>query len=231
MSRSKGPFDFLSFAMGEAYATLGPVNALRSPLMDASDHSAKASRLARSVSIVGHPMVLVPVAMTLAMRGRVSVAQAAAILGTVVVAMLAVAAYLVHGVRRGTLSHVDVSKREERGGFYRVSMAATACAAAALHFAGAPRSAVVGTACAFALFAVGSLVNRVIKASLHTAFAVVAAGVVGVGEPWAFGLLLATAAAVAWSRIALSRHTPAEVFVGALLGTVASLGLAWARNL
>lgn len=185
--------------------------------------------LARTISIVGHPMVLVPVAIAIALRGRVGMGQGAAILGAVFGAMVIVGVYLVHGVRTGRLSHIDVSRREERGTFYFVAMGAMAAATAVLHFTAAPRGAVFGVACAFVLLAVASVVNRWIKASLHVAFAIVAAGIVGIGAPIPFALLLFISAAVAWSRLELDRHTRAEVVVGAVLGALASVALEWAR--
>ena len=174
-------------------------------------------------------MVLVPVAIAIALRGRVAIGQGAAILGAVFGAMVIVGVYLVHGVRTGRLSHIDVSRREERGTFYVVAMGAMAAATAVLHFTGAPRGAVFGVACTFVLLAVASIVNRWIKASLHVAFAIVAAGIVGIGAPIPFALLLIISAAVAWSRLALDRHTRAEVVVGAILGALASVALEWAR--
>jgi membrane-associated phospholipid phosphatase len=191
--------------------------------------ASRAPDFARTISIVGHPMVLVPLAIALAMRGRVGVGQGVAILGAVLGAMVIVGAYLVHGVRTGRFSHIDVSRREERGTFYAVAMASTAAATALLYVTSAPRGAVFGVGCAFALLAVGSVVNRWVKASLHTAFAIVAAGIVGVGAPLAFAILLAIAAAVAWSRIALGRHTAREVLVGGVLGAIAAIALGWAR--
>lgn len=189
------------------------------------------NQIARAISIVGHPMLLVPLAIVLAMRGRVSFSQGAGILAVVVAAILVVAAYLVHGVRTGRLSHVDVSKREERGTFYRVAMVSTAIATVALAMSGAPRAAAFGCGCAFGLLAVSSIVNRTIKASLHTAFGIVAAGTVGPGSPLVFATFLAMALLVAWSRVVLGRHTTAEVLVGALLGTLAAIALHLGRHL
>lgn len=177
-------------------------------------------------------MLLVPFAIAMAMRGRVSFSQGVAILAVIFAAIVVVAAYLVHGVRTGRLSHVDVSKREERGTFYRVAMGATFAATVALWFGGAPHAAAFGCGCAFLLLAVSSVVNRFfIKASLHTAFGIVAAGIIGPRSPLIFGALLVMAGLVAWSRIALGRHTGREVVVGALLGTIAAIALDAGRNL
>jgi len=187
--------------------------------------------IARAASIVGHPMALLPAAIALAMRGRVPLSQAAVILAVVFAVIVIVGVYLVHGVRSGRLSHVDVSKREERGTFYGVSMLATFAAAIALWLGGAPRAAAGGAACAFALLVVSSVVNRWIKTSLHTAFAVVAAGIVGPGVPLLFAGFLVVAAIVAWSRVALGRHSLGEVGIGAVLGTVTSVALQWSRTL
>jgi hypothetical protein len=197
--------------------------------MTAESSSGKIA-FARAFSIVGHPMVLVPAAIAFAMRGRVTGTQAIVILGTVLAAIAIVGAYLVYGVRTGRLSHVDASTREERSSFYRIALVAMAGATAALHFAGAPPAAVYGTASSLGLLAVGSFLNRWIRASLHTAFAVVAAGTVGVGTPLLFAAFVLMAAGVAWSRPVLGRHTQTEVVVGAILGVLASLALTWARD-
>ena len=185
--------------------------------------------LARAVSIGGHPMVLVPAAIAIAMRGRVSRSEATIVLGVVFGAIAIVAAYLVHGVRSGRLSHVDVSKREERGGFYGVALVSTFAATVVLALLPAPHAAPLGFGCAFALLAVASVVNRWLKASLHTAFAIVAAGVVGPGAPLPFAIFATAAGLVAWSRVVLGRHTRREVFVGAILGGVTAIVLAFVR--
>lgn len=185
--------------------------------------------LARAVSIVGHPMVLVPAAIAVAMRGRVTSGQATLVLGAMFGAIAIVAVYLVHGVRSGRLSHVDVPAQRERGGFYRVALAASAAATVVLAIVPAPPAAPAGFGCAFALLAVASVVNRWVKASLHTAFAIVAAGVVGPEAPRAFACLAVMAVLVPWSRVTLGRHTKREVVVGAALGVTTALALALVR--
>ncbi|AKF07378.1 hypothetical protein DB32_004527 [Sandaracinus amylolyticus] len=173
------------------------------------------------MSIVGHPVVVVPSAIVLATTGQASLAEAGAVLGTVLVAMAVIGAYLAHGVRTGRLSHIDVSRREERGTFYLVSILATGGAALALNAGGAPRGAVIGCACGCAVFLAGSVANRVIKASLHTAFPILAAAIAA--PPIARAAFLVAALAIAWSRIALGRHTAREVIAGGAIGAGAAL--------
>lgn len=191
-----------------------------------------AQSLGRAISILGHPTVLVPASIVLALRGRVSAGQAIAMFVVVTASIVFIGAYLVHGVRAGRLSHIDVSKREERGGFYRVSMISLAVATVVLYLTHASPSAVRGTGIVLALIVVSSVVNRWIKASLHTAFAIVAAGVVGVGTRSLVLLVCFSLAAfaVGWSRLALRRHTPTEVCVGAALGLLAALASFFANG-
>ncbi len=194
------------------------------PAFEPAASVSKRRRVARVISIVGHPMVVIPGAVALALRAQATAMQAATSLAVVVGAILIVGAYLVHGVRTGRLSHIDVSNREERSGFYRVSMLALGVGAVVLHLTHAPPGAARGTGIACGLVVVSSIVNRWIKASLHTAFAIVAVGIVGIGTGnllLVAGFLVA-AAAVGWSRIVLDRHSPAEVAVGAVLGTLAA---------
>lgn len=175
-------------------------------------------------------MALVPLASAIAMHGHLAPAQALTILATIFAAIVAVGAFLLYGVRTGRFSHVDVSRREERGAFFAAALVATAAATGFLYFTHAPAAAVFGVGISFALILVASAVNRRIKASLHTAFAILAAAVVGPEHPLLLTAFGGMAAAVAWSRLALGRHDRAEVVVGAVLGCLAAGALEWARR-
>jgi len=69
-----------------------------------------------------------------------------------------------------------------------------------------------------------------LKVSLHVGFAVFTAVALLPGSPWVGGVAAVVAAAVAWSRLELGRHTLAEVVGGGLLGGAVGVALVfWPR--
>jgi membrane-associated phospholipid phosphatase len=173
--------------------------------------------LARAVSIAGHPVVVLPVAIFAGVWG---VAPPNVVRQAVLPAVLVGAAVMVYSaiqVRRGRWAHVDASVREERQQLNLFLAIILVLAAAALWGTGQPWGVVAGVACAALVVAVAHATRRWLKISLHVAFATFAAGFLW---PRMAGMLvvLACAAAIAWSRLALARHSRADVICGAVLG-------------
>jgi membrane-associated phospholipid phosphatase len=79
--------------------------------------------------------------------------------------------------------------------------------------------------------AIGALVNRRTKISVHVGAATGCASLLAHVAPRAAIPLLAVAALVAWSRLRLDQHTPSQVMLGAavaaasLLGSLAAFGV------
>jgi hypothetical protein len=184
-------------------------------------------QLARFVSIAGHPLVLVPLAIALATFGRLPHATAATILAVVLASMAVLAVYVVIQVRRGAWTNVDVSTREHRPKMYLVAIASTVAALALLYSGGHRPEVLRGTAAALAVLIAGFAINYTwLKMSLHTAFAMYAAMMAATADPLLGAIGLAIALAVGWSRVALGRHTIPEVIAGVSIGAAAGL-LLW----
>lgn len=176
--------------------------------------------LARAVSIAGHPAVLMPTAAVIAAPGQIDPAVLAASLGCAA----AVLTYSFYKARRGDWAHIDASVPGERAQLNsRVGIGLLLVAGvlwlARLHV-GIPL--VLGLS--GLILAAGHALRFVAKLSLHVSFAVFAAFLVWPKFVAAIALILA-AAVVAWSRLALRRHVPADIILGALAG--ASAGLAF----
>jgi membrane-associated phospholipid phosphatase len=67
--------------------------------------------------------------------------------------------------------------------------------------------------------------NHWAKASLHTVFALYAAGLWGAWSIGAGIVAVPLAASVAWSRVRLGRHSCKEVLAGATVGLAAAFAL------
>lgn len=183
-------------------------------------------RSARFISIVGHPFVTAT-AMAAGSAVRLSGPGGAA-RGALVVALLAllpIAVVMLVQVRRGAWQNVDASNVRERPVLFAAS-AAGLVLLLAYSLAARPESFLVrGAIGTLAMVLACAAATRWLKVSLHVAFAALAATtLLLVGSP--LGWLLAAAVPVlAWSRLKLARHRPAEVVVGLLAGVLAGIGI------
>jgi len=178
------------------------------------------TELARALSIAGHPVVVLPGAVLAGVwRAAPPSVVRQAVLSAVLVGA-AVMAYSAVQVRRGRWSHVDASVHEERRQLNVFLAGLLGLVAGALWVTGRPWGVVAGVASAGLIVAVAHATRRWLKTSLHVAFATFAAAFLW---PRVGGMLvlLALAAAVAWSRLTLSRHTRLEVLAGCALGLAA----------
>lgn len=182
------------------------------------------AKLGRALSIAGHPFILTPLAVTIATWSGTA-KERLVILGLLAAAMLAVAVHVVRRHRRGEVSDIDVSNREHRPAVFRVAIGSLIFVMATLHLTGAKPAAFRGAAVATGLFVACAIANRRIKVSLHTAFAMLAAGIVWPANQLGGFIFAAVACIIGWGRIAYGRHTPREVALGLLLGSAAAVTL------
>ncbi|MEO6366047.1 MAG: phosphatase PAP2 family protein [Luteimonas sp.] len=179
--------------------------------------------LARAVSILGHPLLMLPLAVL-----ALSAASDGGGSNTLVIAVgfgaftAVVMAYSWWQVRRGHWQHVDASARRERVALNRFLLVALACAAVLAWF-GAMRELALGMGVSALLIAVAMLSSHYCTLSLHLAFAVFAALLLW-SIDWRIGAGgLVFAALLAWSRLALQRHSPHDLVAGAAAGLFAGV--------
>lgn len=173
---------------------------------------------ARVLSIVGHPALLMPLAVAAGASGPDAPPQLMSVaLSTAVAVAVIVGLYSLWQVRRGHWAHVDASHPAERSQLNLV-LAGLLCAAAALLWGlGQPPAVAAGPLLAALLVLLTHALRRWLKVSLHAAFALFAAALVWPHLPGTLAIG-ALALGVAWSRLVLRRHTLAEVLTGLLFG-------------
>lgn len=188
-------------------------------------HASSRTRAARMLSVLGHPALLMPAAMTAsASSAGATPPWLGAALSTAVVVTLVVGLYSLRQVRTGRWTHVDASQPHERSQL-NLFLALLLCSAAALLWAlGHPPAVASGPLVIALPVLLAQLLRRWLKVSLHAAFALFAAALV-----WPHAALtpaiVGLAAGVAWSRLVLRRHTLPEVALGLLLGAAFGGGL------
>ena len=180
--------------------------------------------VARTVSIVGHPVVLLLAAALIAASTRgASLQQLRLIGGTLVLISVIALGFSWFQVRAGRWAHIDASVRDERRSlnvFLALLLLLSALLLWILHRQ-APMPIALGLSGALVLTAL--LIARWVKVSLHAAFAAFATTLV-----WPIKLAvlagIAATAVVIWSRLILGRHVVADIVAGLLLGAFAGAG-------
>ena len=182
--------------------------------------------VARWLSIIAHPFVMVGVMVGAAVVSRHSAGEA--MRGLLVVAAFTIVPLLVlmiRQVRSGVWKNVDASNISERPVLYTVGGLGSIALLVYLLLA-KPQSYLIRGAAGFVvMFAVCALATRWIKVSLHMAFAALAATtLLLIGSP-AGWVLFPVVPALAWSRLALQRHRPVEVALGTAFGILAGIAI------
>ena len=190
----------------------------------ASQYAARMSLpLARAVSIVGHPMLVLPMAvlaLVLAQGDARTAMWSAAGFGAFAALVMG---YSWWQVRRGRWAQVDASATHERSTLNRFLLVALGGGALLVGWRGGQPPFALGLALSAAMILAAMLTARWCKLSLHLAFVVFAACLLReLGTAWALAALL-FAAAVAWSRLALQRHTHRDLVAGGVAGALAGL--------
>lgn len=183
--------------------------------------------LARAISIVGHPIVVLPgaVAGLLALRAETS----ASLWYTLAFAFVLGIGLLIYSyfmVRRGQWAHIDASDRVERRQLNHLTFVVLLLTTALSFYLQIWSISTVGLLGVTLMMGVILLVGPWLKVSLHTSFAALAASLF-----WGLWPILTVGALcvvlIGWSRLVLSRHSADEVVLGGLIGAATGAGLIW----
>jgi membrane-associated phospholipid phosphatase len=179
--------------------------------------------VARSLSIVGHPAVLLPIAVPLAAVQRGAPPQDLWLgAASALAAALIVALYSLWQVHAGRWSHIDASGPAERLHLNLFLVCVLLAAALALWLTARSLVLAAGLGSSGVIVLAALALRRRMKLSLHCAFGAYAAALLWPVWPALAGLA-ALSLAVAWSRLQLQRHTRQEVLAGLVVGALAGL--------
>lgn len=128
--------------------------------------------------------------------------------------------WLIWNVKTGRYTNMDVSNRVQRKTLY-IFIAACIIAYIAFNYIKNGYIDLVMVSILILLFAL-QISNFFIKSSMHTAFNIFVAALFYAVNPIAGFIWLGIAALVGITRIILKRHTPKEVFMGALIAFIVS---------
>ncbi len=174
--------------------------------------------LARAVSVLFDSSILsLPVFLAFGWREAGAAGAAWALLALLVMTGIPLG-YILMGMRRGWVSDLELSRREERPRFILVSLSSDLLALALLQLGGGPRLLAAMALTYLALGATMFSISTYWKISLHmvgvAGFATALLIVYGPVAAWTYLAL----PLVAWARLRRRKHTVPQLVAGALGG-------------
>ncbi|MGI5337756.1 hypothetical protein ACQEVS_10305 [Streptomyces sp. CA-181903] len=128
-------------------------------------------------------------------------------------------AYITYGMRKGMWADRHIGQRRRRMLLIPVIMASVATGIGGMLWLGAPSAMVALVVAMLATLAVLLPVTAFWKISVHTAVAGGALAMLALTYGPLVWIAAPIIAVIAWSRVALRDHTPAQTIVGAMAGT------------
>lgn len=181
--------------------------------------------LARAVSIVLHPMIVLLVATAAAARRLAPAEASRAMVLVAAIAAIPFALFMIRQVRAGRWQNVDASRPEERPRLFVVALVLTALLATAVVRSPSIAFLSRGVFAVAALLLVAWALLRWVKISLHVAtLCMVAASTTRTAPALAIAFALLVPL-LAWSRMTMKRHTWTEILLGAALGIAAGAAM------
>ncbi|MEK6280911.1 MAG: phosphatase PAP2 family protein [Acidobacteriota bacterium] len=183
---------------------------------------------ANMISMLGHPLVLGSLTVTLSLVGHLPAARLLAVVGIFTAAIVFPIWFVIRRkVASGAWTDMDVSDHGQRAGLYSVALSIIALSIPIFWLLELPRGLIIGTLVSLVLLLAGMAINLRSKLSMHSMFGAYCV-VILMAVSVAFGLAaLLLIAAVGWSRVVLGRHTVAQVVFGMSLGAAAGVVLFW----
>jgi membrane-associated phospholipid phosphatase len=179
-------------------------------------------RVARLVGeVLSPPPILAVLALVIAWDSSPTPAMAV-VWGSIAAVSASVLPYalILRGVRRGRLTDRNISLRQQRIRFAAVAIASILTGLAVLAVCDAPAEMVALQASIAVGVACGWVITLWWKISVHAAIAAGAATVLLLVFGPALLVVWPLVALIAWSRVQVGDHTPAQVLAGIALGIV-----------
>jgi membrane-associated phospholipid phosphatase len=183
--------------------------------------SSKLTAIAGLISILGHPLLTSAIFAIFILFRLYNTEKALLLSGLVIGGLiLPVTIWNYVKVLRGEYSNFDVSERKSRPSMYFLIMILLVILLLILWFNNQTDSLFIGLCFSLVLIVISSLTNLFLKASLHTSLSfffsfatLVVSGTLGI-------IMLLLSLLIAMSRLILKRHTPSEVVVGGIIGSL-----------
>lgn len=189
-----------------------------------TEELSKSEKIARIVSIIGHPFILLTLTVFIVALHRTHPVRALTFGGAAVLCTVSPLLFIIRRkVSAGKWSDHDISDASERRSFYPLAITVATVSTLLFYLLNFPHALIVGMLMSLVILLAAMIINHFSKISLHTIFATYFAVALFAVSLWSGAIFLLLAATVGWSRVVLKRHTAAQVLSGALLGAIAGI--------
>jgi len=188
-------------------------------------------KIAQLVSVAGHPLLTIPLyaAFVLFTFQDVKTAffNSALIIGCIFIPLI-LRLYL--KTRNGSYTNFDVSDRKQRKSMFFFIIPLLSIVTAVVFITGQSVNLCLSLLFALVLVVISQLVNLYIKSSMHVSFHLYLSFLV-MSLNYRVGIIvLLISIPIAWSRMALGRHTLKEVVSGGVIGLTVGLCMIYAEG-
>jgi membrane-associated phospholipid phosphatase len=181
-------------------------------------------KIARFISIIGHPLLTIPIFITIVMFTYNDLPHAffisILIIGCV---FLPVILRMYIKSKKGTYTNFDVSDRIQRKSLFLFAFPLLLIVTIILFKTNQSRNLCFSVLFALILIVISQIVNFFIKSSLHVSLNIYLASLIFPFDYKIGIIVLLFTGLLCWSRVKLGRHTVKEVLFGFLIGSCISL--------
>jgi membrane-associated phospholipid phosphatase len=181
-------------------------------------------KIANIISIIGHPLLTIPIFILIVMSGFESFPKASLIAFLIVgCVFIPVILRMYIKSKNGTYTNFDVSDRTQRKSLFLFAIPLLLVVTVILFATNQSRTLCISVLFALILLIVSQVTNFYIKSSLHVSLNIYLSSLIfTVNYKIGIAVLLFTVL-IGWSRVQLGRHTKKEVLFGLIIGVLISL--------
>ena len=181
-------------------------------------------KIAAFISIVGHPLLTIPLFILIVLFGNEDSSRAAPISFLIIgCVFIPVTIRLYIKSRNGSYTNFDVSDKIQRRSLYLFVVPLLLIVTIILFATNQSKNLCLGVFFALLLLILSQAINYFVKSSLHVSLNIYLSALIFTVNFKAGVAALLFTGLISWSRIKLGRHSVKEVLFGLLIGTIISL--------
>jgi len=184
-----------------------------------ADNKSVKKIIASYISVIGHPLLTIPVFAVIALFTYLEF-QGALLISLLIVGgvFVPLAVKMYAGSKRGTYTNFDVSNKTQRQSWYVFAILLLLIVTIILFVTDYPRILRFSVLFSLILLATSQTINYFIKSSLHVSFNIFLSFLIIPINFMAGLIFLFLTIPIVWSRLILNRHTVKEIIMGSIIG-------------
>ncbi|HEY3387939.1 MAG TPA: hypothetical protein VGK38_00085 [Prolixibacteraceae bacterium] len=181
-------------------------------------------KVANFISIIGHPLLTIPIFVTIVMFGFKGFLEAVLISSLIVGGIfIPVILWMYIKSKNGTYTNFDVSDKNQRKSLFLFVIPLLIVVTVALFLTNQSRNLCISVLFALILTVISQFINFFVKSSLHVSLNTYLAALIFTMNFEIGIVVFLFTGLLSWSRVKLGRHTIKEVLFGLSIGTLIGL--------